>query len=200
MDYHYERSVGMILFTVLKPIDNTADTELIDSYIKKIAEGDKEALGDLYHHTKASVYSYALSMTKSTFDAEDILHDCYVKLYSSAADYISQGKPMAWIITIAKNLCLKKLNEKKRFTEESETDPKCELEFSPDISEDDRILIRECLTRLSDEERHIVVLHAVSGFLHRETAEILDLPLSTVISKYNRAIAKLKKSFMGGVE
>ncbi|MBE6708277.1 MAG: RNA polymerase sigma factor [Ruminococcaceae bacterium] len=188
----------MVLLSLVLAKENSSDSDLIDSYIEQIAVGDTEALGLLYHHTKASVYSYALSVMKDTHDAEDILHDCYVKLYSAAKDYISQGKPMAWIITITKNLCLKRLKEKKNFTDETELDPEKELEFSADVSEDDRILIRECLRKLSDDERRIVVLHAVSGFLHREIAEFMNIPLSTVISKYNRAIAKLEKSFMGG--
>ena len=48
------------------------------------------------------------------------------------------------------------------------------------------------LTVLSDTERQIVVLHAVSGFKHREIAAMLNLPLPTVLSKYNRAIKKLR--------
>ena len=48
------------------------------------------------------------------------------------------------------------------------------------------------LTVLSDTERQIVVLHAVSGFKHREIAACLELPLATVLSKYHRAIKKMK--------
>ncbi len=187
----------MLLFTSTTTSES-ADSDLIDSYLERIAETDTEALGLLYHMTKTSVYSYALSVLKNSYDAEDILHDCYVKIYTAARDYKSQGKPMAWILTITKNLCLKRISEKKRFTDETEFNPDEALEFSADVSDDDRIVIRECLKILSDEERQIVVLHAVSGFLHREIAAFLKLPLSTVISKYNRAIAKLEKSFTGG--
>jgi RNA polymerase sigma-70 factor (ECF subfamily) len=49
-----------------------------------------------------------------------------------------------------------------------------------------------CLGQLSDEERQIVVLHAVAGFRHREIAALLELPLPTVLSKYSRALKKLK--------
>ena len=52
---------------------------------------------------------------------------------------------------------------------------------------------RECLERLSDQERQIVALHAVAGFKHREIAALLELPLSTVLAKYARAIRKLKQ-------
>jgi RNA polymerase sigma-70 factor (ECF subfamily) len=48
------------------------------------------------------------------------------------------------------------------------------------------------MERLSDEERQIIVLHAVAGFKHREIGEMLDLALPTVLSKYHRAIKKLR--------
>ena len=62
------------------------------------------------------------------------------------------------------------------------------------LSPEDRLMIRRCMTLLSEEENRIVVLHAVAGFKHREIAELMELPLMTVISKYRRAIAKLRKS------
>lgn len=46
---------------------------------------------------------------------------------------------------------------------------------------------------LSDGERQIVILHVVSGFKHREIAQMLDKPLGTVLWAYNNALAKLKK-------
>ena len=45
---------------------------------------------------------------------------------------------------------------------------------------------------LSDDEQQIVMLHAVSGMKHRETAQLLDMPTATVLSKYSRAIKKLR--------
>lgn len=42
---------------------------------------------------------------KNTFDAMDVMQECIVKVYESAGNYRSRGKPMAWILTIAKNLC-----------------------------------------------------------------------------------------------
>jgi len=44
---------------------------------------------------------------------------------------------------------------------------------------------------LTEEERTIVLLHAVSGFKHREIAQFLSKPLATVLSKYRRAIKKI---------
>ena len=49
------------------------------------------------------------------------------------------------------------------------------------------------MNHLSDEERQIVVLHAVAGFKHREIADLTGLSLTGVLSKYSRALKKLKQ-------
>ena len=48
------------------------------------------------------------------------------------------------------------------------------------------------LSYLADEERRIVLLHAVTGMKHREIAALLELPLPTVLSKYHRALKKMR--------
>jgi RNA polymerase sigma-70 factor (ECF subfamily) len=60
------------------------------------------------------------------------------------------------------------------------------------MTADDKVVLQQCMEVLSDTERQIVVLHAVSGFKHREIAAYLELPLATVLSKYHRAIKKMK--------
>ena len=57
----------------------------------------------------------------------------------------------------------------------------------------DRIVLQEALSKLDFEERQIVILHSLTGLKHREIGEILELPVGTVLSKYNRSIKKLKK-------
>ncbi len=162
----------------------------VDECLLRIGRKDLSALEELYHRTSVSAYSYALSILKNAQDAEDVLHDCYVLICSAAESYRSAGKPMAWILTIIRNLCLKKLREKKKTTELESMEPY--LGNDPAMSAEDRLIISECFKVLSDEERQIVVLHAVSGFKHREIAGLLGMPVSTVLSKYNRALKKLR--------
>ena len=54
------------------------------------------------------------------------------------------------------------------------------------------LLLAALLTALGDQEREIVALHALTGLKHREIAALLDLPLATVLSKYSRAMKKLR--------
>lgn len=172
----------------------------LEAWIAALA-GGAAPLADIYKATSAAVYSFALSLTKNQQDAEDVLHDCYLNLYSAASSYRPNGKPLAWLLTITKNLCLMKKRVQKRT--QTLPDEDWSRLFSDDYlpeREDDRIMLAGCLGQLSDDERQIVILHSISGFKHRETAELLSMPLATVISKYNRAIKKMATSLTKGEE
>lgn len=165
----------------------------LDDLLLRIAEGDSTAMEQLYFHTSSSIYSFALSILKNPHDAEDALHDCYVIIWHSASAYSSQGKPLAWLLTITRNLCLQQLRERSKRADSPQEEWEPYLAARDNLTLEDRIVLRNCMTYLSDEEQQIVALHAVSGFKHREIASLLELPLSTVLSKYNRAMKKLKK-------
>ena len=165
---------------------------LLDDLLKSIQSGDRDALAALYHEVSSSVYSFSLSILKNVHDAEDVLQDCFIRIYQSADQYHSTGKPMAWIMTIAKNHCYKLLRQRQKTTDLSLEDWKDDPSLVTYIQSDNKLLLNYCMKLLSDQERQIVVLHAVSGFKHREIASMLGLALPTVLSKYNRAIKKLK--------
>ena len=65
----------------------------------------------------------------------------------------------------------------------------------PAIDHEDRMVLTSLLTVLSEEERQIVLLHSMTGLKHREIADLLEMKLSTVLSKYNRAIKKLRHAW-----
>lgn len=184
----------------LDGLRETVDPSALDIYIRRIAQGDTHALESLYHETSSSVYGYALSILRNSHDAEDVLHDCYLAVHSAAANYSSSGKPMAWILTIAKHLCLMKLREHKKKADVEDEDFFINAQHHADsaLTPEDAFILNECMNELSDEERQIVVLHVVSGFKHREIAAFLDMALPTVLSKYHRALKKLKTSLLKG--
>ena len=169
---------------------NSAD---LDNLIGKVAQGDISSLEGIYSETRESVYSYALSILKNPHDAEDVLQECYIKIFHGASGYVSQGKPLAWIFTITRNLCLKRINEHKNRVDLTEDEWNEKLESYADLTTEERTVLKDCLSRLSSEEQQIVTMHAISGYKHREIAENLGMPLSTVLSKYNRALTKLQK-------
>lgn len=175
------------------------DALVLDQLLAEIAAQNTVALAQLYNETRASVYSFALSILKNTYDAEDVLQDCFIQIYAAAGDYKSVGKPLAWILTITKNLCFKKLREQKKT--ESNSVEILQADFKDtEVTPEDKIMLQACMQCLSDEERQIVVLHAVAGFRHREIAKLLSMHLSTVLSKYNRALKKLENLLTKGAQ
>ena len=155
--------------------------------------GSDESITRLYHLTHHSVFTFALSILKNHHDAEDVLQECFITIHNSASSYKSQGNPMAWMLTLTKNLCLMKLRKRGKEDEA----PEGWEDFIPaneSLSHEDKMVLEACLNLLTDEERQIVVLHAVSEMKHKNIASLLGMPLSTVLSKYARAIKKLRKA------
>ena len=167
-------------------------TEL-DRLLFAIGNGDKNALGQLYTLCSPAVYSFALSILRNEEDAKDVLQDTFVTVYRQVSGYRPRGNPMAWILTIAKNLCLMQLRQRKKTADTPLEDLAFALTAPDGVLTEDRLVIEGCLNQLNDEERQIVILHAVAGIKHREIAKLLDLALPTVLSKYNRALKKLRK-------
>ena len=176
--------------TVAEP-DPDADAALEDC-IARIAGGDKDALADLYSRTRPAVYGFALSIVKNAHDAEDILHDACLQVWNAAGGYRRQGKPMAWLLTVARNLALMRLRERGKTQELTDEEWSALPARAPDVTTEDRHVLRAALSVLSEQERQVVMLHAVTGLKHREIAQLLELPLATVLSKYNRSMKKLQ--------
>ncbi len=177
---------------MLVPNINEYQESLLEKCIKDISIGDKEALSTLYNHTKTSVYGFALSILKNIHEAEDVLQEVYIKIYENASFYQANGKPLAWILTITKNLALMKLRKNKNHVNLDELHEILTDHKNVDEAEN-QVLLTSVFEHISDEERNILILHSVSGFKHREIAKMLEIPLTTVLSKYNRAIKKIKK-------
>jgi len=164
----------------------------IEKNLRKIAKGNTDAIGEIYELTQSSLYGYILSILKNPEDAQDVMQDTYVKICQSAGLYTAQGKPMAWIFTIARNLSLMKLRGQSRYTDMEDFEWEQITSGNSDFGVEDRMVLEAALSGISEEESQIVMLHAVGGMKHREIAEMYNMPLATVLSKYNRAIKKLQ--------
>lgn len=167
-----------------------------EDMIKAMGEGDMEAFHLFYQDTARPVYSFILSLTKSPHEAEDVMQDTYLTVWTKADAYVPQGKPLAWVFTIARNLCYMKFREQKMKADVAfeDLEEKEEGEYCASLEQAaDRKVLLDALGRISSQERQIVLLHAAAGMKHREVAEALEMPLATVLSKYNRSMKKLQE-------
>lgn len=157
-----------------------------------IGQNDVDAFEQLYLLTERAVYAFVLSILRDPDETCDIVQETYLKIRASAHLYRPQGKPLAWIFTIAKNLSLSCLRQKSRTGSPDGLALEDDLRFSYICDPTDRMVLTAALNILGEDEREILLLHAVSGLRHREIAQALGRPLSTVLSRYHRALAKLK--------
>lgn len=166
-----------------------------EELLKRVGVGDQDAFRQLYQNTDRVLYSFILSILKNPQDAEEVMQETYLKVWTSASSYQSQGKPLAWMFTIARNLCYMKFRDQKRQADLGLDELSGEEtgEVCPQIENlADAMVLRAALEILKEEERQIVLLHASAGLKHREIASSLQMPLATVLSKYNRAMKKLQ--------
>jgi len=184
----------MILCCALTVDELNEKNQKIEKYIYYLSQGELYAMDKLYGLIKTDVYAYALSKSQNAADAEDIMQDTFVQIYKYAGRYEPMGKPLAWVFTIVNNFARRKFELDSRTTS-IDTEETGELSDGSEMEMDvvNKQFLKEIMTILSPEEQEIVVLHIVSGMKHREIAEIQNLSLATVLSKYNRAIKKMKK-------
>ncbi len=175
-----------------------SDREMLERLLERVALGDTKALGTLYGETRGAVYGLVLSILKNAHDAQDATQDTFVKIWEAAGSYRSMGSPMAWILTIARNLAKMRLRQSVRFSELTEAEWDAIPAEAPAVTAEDRAVLQGALTTLGEAERQIVLLHASSGLKHREIAALLEMPLPTVLSKYHRALKKMKLQLEGG--
>ena len=186
--------LSMLMTTEYAPAEERRELQRL---LRCIAAGEREALAALYQRTRTAVYGLALSYLRNAHDAQDLTQDVYVQVWDCAAQYRPTGSPMGWLLAVCRNLCLMRLRREEHHAALSEEGwdaiptPECGLDA------EERVLLQNALESLGEEERRIVLLHAVTGLKHREIAALLELALPTVLSKYHRALKKMRSCLEG---
>ncbi|MBX3298669.1 MAG: sigma-70 family RNA polymerase sigma factor [Acidobacteria bacterium] len=147
------------------------------------------------------LYRTAKRLTRSETDAEDLVQETYMQAWRSFAAYELGTNCRAWLYKILFNKYdhhrRKKMTQAKYFQEADEL--VFELSAStpsvPDHLTDTEVIA--ALDQLADHYRSVVLLADVHEFDYKEVAQILDIPIGTVMSRLNRARTQLKRSLAG---
>lgn len=169
------------------------DRKRLDEKMLLLQRGDETAFEEIYDETRKGLFSFILSICKNYHTAEDVMQTTYIRLRLSIATYRAGSNALAWLYTIAKNLTLNEINKRKRevFSDFDDSDSK----FG-EYTMDDNLTgsVFEVMNKtLNEDERQIVSLYLISGFKHREIAEIMGKPLGTVLWSYRNALGKIRK-------
>jgi RNA polymerase sigma-70 factor, ECF subfamily len=174
---------------------DSADT----TCITRIAQGDPQALDELYLQYRPSLYRYLMHHLHGDASlVEDVLQDTFLAIWRAAASYRGEARVATWVFRIARNIAV---NAKRRPQARMQTSSLSTVEEGEDFSvaaehEEQtltRLALHDALARLTDKQRAVVLLVFVHGFTSEEAAQILGVPLGTVKSRLQAARALLIK-------
>ena len=173
---------------------NKETLHISDKLMKRVSTYDARAFEQLYNQASGAVFGLAMSILGNQTDAEDVVQNTFISIYEKIQSYKPQGKAMAWIFTITRNHAYMLLRTKEKHSY-------VDLDDLHDVGTDSTVVedtykenITELLlSELKEDERQIVTMHAMSNMKHKEIAKVMDMPLSTVLSKYRRSLEKLRK-------
>ncbi len=158
-----------------------------------------------------SLYSAALRMTRNPADAEDLVQETYLKAYRAFASYQEGTNLKAWLYKILTNTFINSYRSKKRRPEQTELDEVEDLYLyrrlggleavAANRSAEEEVLdrftdadVKAAVEALPEGFRMAVLLADVEGFSYKEIAEILGVPIGTVMSRLHRGRKALQKA------
>ncbi|MEJ5256277.1 MAG: sigma-70 family RNA polymerase sigma factor [Acidimicrobiales bacterium] len=157
-----------------------------------------------------SLYSAALRMARNPADAEDLVQETYLKAFRGFGGFKEGTNLKAWLYRILTNTYINQYRARKRRPEESELDEVEDLYLYRRLggleaaqvgrSAEDELMdwftdaeVKQAIESLPEQFRVAVLLADVEGFSYKEIAEILDIPIGTVMSRLHRGRKALQK-------
>ncbi|MDP3462524.1 MAG: RNA polymerase sigma factor [Bacteroidales bacterium] len=167
--------------------------------VGKMRQGDEKALAELIDRHQSAVARVVNSMLGYVPEADDICQEVFLRFWYSIDKYRHEAEVKTFLTRIAINLSINELNRRKRkmsfilsqLSVQTESN-QIKVESSEKAFGDAQ-LVASALNQLDPPHRSVVVLRLVEGYSTKETAEILGLPIGTVLSRLARAQEKMRK-------
>lgn len=179
--------------------DALTDEALVDA----ARDGSEDAFRTLVERYEGRVASVIIRMLGNTPEAEDAGQETFIRFYRGLRGFRGQASVGTYLTRIAINLSLTELKKRRRrsifipFTPPGKEQDAPELDYADPVAsadyDDTADRIQKALNRLKPEFRSVIVLRLMEGYSTKETAEILGLPIGTVLSRLRRSQEKLKR-------
>lgn len=172
--------------------------------IESIKAGNTEAFSVIVNRYRQQVARAVIGMLGNTAEADDVGQEVFIRFYKSIEQYRGESSLSTYLTRIGINLSLNALKKQKkhRIFQSFKTDNNDKKTYNTleqkavaddnFSKKDNQELVQLALTHLDPKFRSIIVLRMLEGYSTKETAETLDLPTGTVLSRLSRAQEKLK--------
>jgi RNA polymerase sigma-70 factor (ECF subfamily) len=166
--------------------------------IQQAQAGDREAFGVLVKRYAARAIGAATLMLRNEADALDASQDAFVKAWRNIGRFQGRSGFYTWYSAILRNACLDRIRRRKR----RETVELPDEHPDPDTATDpvqlaDRNEQTErlwtAIQQLSTKHRDVIVLNHIQGLKYREIAEMLEIPIGTLMSRLHAARKALRE-------
>ena len=171
-----------------------------EKLILRFQEGDINAYNELVKRYKDRLFNFVLRYFNNAEQAEDVVQDTLIKLYTHASYYKNVAKFSTWIFTIAKNNALTELRKNKRkqtdslWTDDGKVIDINSKEESLESKVQNEIAIDQLnkfLEEIPENFRMAVVLRDFQELSYEEISTILEIPIGTIKSRINRGRIQL---------
>ena len=181
----------------MQPVSPTTAADLV-ALMQRMAKRDRAAFSAVYAATSGKMYGVVLRIVGRRDVADEILQEVYVKIWERAGDFDARrASPITWMATIARNRALDEARKAKPISLEEMPagfDVVSDAPLALDLlmqSEDGRRL-HDCLQRLDEEKRNVVVQAYLHGMSREDLGRRFDRPVPTIKTWLHRSLAQLK--------
>lgn len=176
--------------------DSVGDPELVDRAIR----GEDGAFRLLVERYESVVASTVIGMLGPGDDADDVGQETFIRFYRSLKKFRGEASVKTYLTRIAINLSLNALKRGRslmeRFVSRDQASaplPEATMNGVNAVeSRETEEVVQHAIQQLNPKHRAVIVLRLIEGYSTKETAEILDIPHGTVLSRLARAMDALK--------
>ena len=179
-----------------------SDLELL----QRIAARDEAALASLYDRHSSLAYGIVLRILRNPSDADDVLQEAFVRIWTRADTYDSRlGSPAAWLARIARNRAIDRLRTRQvrqhisvqpDVTPDGHSRlPEPEHHHTPEVVVQDAATtdaLRSAMAVLPDAQRALIEAAFFDGYSHQELAARFDVPLGTVKTRIRTGLTTMR--------
>lgn len=171
--------------------------------LRRMAGGDRDALGELYDQLSRPLYSTARHILNDAAEAQDVVHDVFLTLWDNAASFDSaKGSAFSWAVTLTRNRSIDRLRSRSNRSRLLFASVPDELGYASAGEHDsgDRhaelgeraVAVRTALADLPAEQQRALELAFFSGLTQQEIAERLKEPVGTIKARIRRGLIRLR--------
>ena len=173
--------------------------------IRRIVGRDETAVAELYDRHSRAVFSVVMRILRSPSDAEDVLQEVFVRVWTRADTYDSRlGSPVAWLLRIARNRAIDRLRAKRSRGDVDAPAAEHELVdavavagpaadpslFAQGAATADAVA--HALASLPEAQRVLIEAAFFDGYTHQELAARFGVPLGTVKTRIRTGLAAMR--------